>query len=105
MCCILDRFNHFFFLRLKKGRDGRVGHIEASIYQRAIGYEFLEETWEEKEVREKKDEKGVTHFTRALRLTKRIKKHAMPSDLACFFLLTNLAPDQYKHKGDWYEAP
>ena len=87
---------------IKRGREARGAFVEASLYQRAIGYSYCERTFEPASVAAYDEESK--RFVKVptggkLRLTKKIEKHVVPSDLACFFLLTNWKPDEYKHKG------
>lgn len=73
---------------LKRGRAQAIARVENSLFRRAIGYSYNEDTFIEK-VNEETGEKEMI-------LAKRVTKHVPPDTTAQIFLLTNRSPDEWK---------
>lgn len=73
---------------LKRGRAQAIARVENSLFRRAVGYTYNEDTFVEK-VNEKTGEKEMV-------LAKRVTKHVPADTTAQIFLLTNRSPDDWK---------
>lgn len=73
---------------LKRGRAQAIARVENSLFRRAVGYTYNEDTFVEK-VNEQTGEKEIV-------LTKRVTKHVPADTTAQIFLLTNRSPDEWK---------
>ena len=76
---------------LMSGYITSIANVANALYQRAIGYDFFEETWEAKDVTNEDGEK-----TTGMKLTKRVKKHLASDVFAANAFLNNRDPDNWK---------
>lgn len=74
---------------IKTGQTKNIKELVSSVHKRAKGYSFTETHVEEKQSGGK-----VT------KLTKTMNKHSSPNVTAAIFLLTNLDPENWKHKSE-----
>jgi hypothetical protein len=72
---------------VKKGRSRLIQGVVNKVVQKANGYEYDEKTVEY-------DDNGKE------KVVKVVKKHYVPDTTAQIFFLTNMDPDNWKHKGD-----
>ncbi|MED4922109.1 transposase [Weizmannia sp. CD-2023] len=85
---------------LKTNREIADYRVENSLYLRALGYEYEEETWEEFELDTPVLKEDGTIQRTELRLTKKVKKKQAPDVTAQIFWLKNRRPDKWRDKQD-----
>ncbi|KGT40028.1 hypothetical protein P421_00095 [Heyndrickxia coagulans P38] len=85
---------------LKTNREIADYRVENSLYLRALGYEYEEETWEEYELDQPLLKDDGTIQRTELRLTKKVKKKQAPDVTAQIFWLKNRRPDKWRDKQD-----
>ena len=71
--------------------------VELSLYQRAMGWEYTEETKERKY--------NVDTDEYEMILTKTVKKQVLPDTTAMIFWLKNRKPDEWKDRVETYNIP
>lgn len=75
---------------IKNSKEKADIEIENALYKSAQGYDTYEETWERQYNAKIKDFELV--------LTKKVKKHVLPSNTAQIFWLKNRQPDKWRDK-------
>jgi len=79
----LDKYPEFSH-SLKKAKANADRNVENHLYKRAVGYEYVEETFE------RRGDKIV--------LVKRVKKHVIPDTTAQIFWLKNRQPERWRDR-------
>jgi len=82
---------------LKKYKAVADDNVERSLYQRAMGWEYTEET------RERVFNKELEQFEMVL--TKTVTKQVLPETTAMIFWLKNRKPDEWKDRVENYFIP
>lgn len=85
---------------LKVNREIADYHVEDSLYMRALGYEYEEETYEEFALDRPYIKDDGTIVRTELRLTKKVKKKQAPDVTAQIFWLKNRRSDKWRDKQD-----
>lgn len=86
---------------LRKGKDIVDRQVEKKLFDKAMGYEFVEETKEpflitDKQGRPVLDKDGNEQYE--MRVTKSVTKHIAPDNTSIIFWLKNRKPEQWRDK-------
>jgi len=93
-----SKYKFTFINELKKGKEEgepiNIANVENALLRKACGYEYTEITEEPHWI--KKDGYIGIDEEKKMRITKKVTKHVVPSDMAIFYYLGNRVPDRWQ---------